>query len=267
MTAQRLRAAIDGEYPRATIATVRTIVGCLAALRAAGAWRVLQPLTRDAHLKAPWHDWLPSPSMPTIAVMVCVWLLTAVLFAIGIRTRMSGPALVLAILATSSLDQQAYSNHLYLMVIMVALLALASPTTGRAPAWPVTVLKLQITVVYLFAAFTKLNQSWLSGQILRRFIGAGLIDPPGLLLSGPWLAVLVVAVELVIAVGLWSNSLRRPAITLGVLMHLAIPLTMSATLQLSVFSGLMVASYVLFATPAVLRQRVPEVSAATATAS
>lgn len=242
----RLRTAIDGEYPTKPVAIARAIVGATAAVRSIVAWGALRDIAVEDHLDAPWAGWLPAPSEVTIGVTVGAWFFTSVLFAAGMRTRLTGAALTVAIVATVALDQQIYSNHVYLMAILVALIAIASPAHGRAPAWPVLVLKLQITVVYVFAALTKVNNDWLSGDILRRVIGTGLVEVPEALLRGPWLAILVVVSELAIAVGLWFVATRPFALAMGVGMHIAIPLTMLGTVQLMVFSSLMLASYFLF---------------------
>lgn len=236
---------VNGSHRVAAVARLRLLVGALASLRAIEAWRLMRPMADDNWLRTPWADWLPEPTTPLLAVGIGSWLAAGLLFAAGVRPRWSGAVLLLAIVGVTALDQQAYGNHVYLLAILVTLVTLASDDAA-APAWPLLLVKVQVSVVYVFAALTKLNDAWLSGGLLRRYVGSGLVDLPDSVTSGGGPAALAIAIELAIAFGLWFGQTRRAAVVLGVGFHLAIALTIGPFLQLVVFSGLMVATYPLF---------------------
>ena len=93
---------------------------------------------------------------------------------LGWRARLTGTILALAVVFVIALDRQTYSNHLYLMAWLTALLVAADAGDGlairterrRVTFWPVILLCLQLTIVYVFSALTKINDSFLSGEVL-----------------------------------------------------------------------------------------------------
>ena len=235
----------------------RIIIGIAAVIRSYVAWRVLSRLAEPEVLKIPYAEWLPEPSLGLAISVVGVWAVAAVLFTIGWRVALSGPILLGAIVITLSLDEQAYSNHLYLMAWLVLLLTLASAGSGINIArqdrlivrWPVFLIMLQASLVYGFSAFTKFNESFLSGSVLASTLGRGVIPFPERLITPQVLSLVaagVVFVELFVAIFLWRRRLRPIAFLLGLALHLSITLLMTDTLELLVFSLEMMAIYPLF---------------------
>ena len=235
----------------------RIIIGTAAAIRAVVAWPVLTKLTETTTLKAPYFDWYPEPTMALVAVVLSVWFVAAVLMTLGWKVGPSGSALLASIVFTLGLDQQAYSNHLYLMAWLVLLLVIADAGAGMTVArqnrpvirWPVIMMMLQASVVYGFAAITKLNEEFLSGRALAGVLHGGLIQFPEGLRTPQFLMPLAVAtvfVELFLAIFLWTPGLRPAAFVLGLGFHVSIVLLMPDTWELLVFTLEMLALYPLF---------------------
>lgn len=235
----------------------RILIGTAALFRAVVAWRVLYRLTDPDVLKTPYAGWLPDPSPTLVISVVVIWVVAAALFTIGWKVAVTGPVLLGMIAITLTLDQQAYSNHLYLMGWLVLLLTLASAGSGinlnredrPIVAWPVFLIMLQASLVYGFSALTKLNESFLSGSVLAGTLGRGILPFPETLRTPQVLSVvaaMAVFVELFIAIFLWRRSLRPAAFLLGLGLHVSIILLMTDTLELFVFAIEMLAIYPLF---------------------
>jgi hypothetical protein len=249
--------ALTTEIDARPVGLARIIIGVAALIRAFVAWRVLYRLTDPEVLRAPVAPWLPEPDLPLVISIIAGWVISAILFTLGWRVSITGPVLLGAIVVTLSLDQQAYSNHLYLMAWLVLLLTLASAGSGvnirrsDSPVvrWPVLLLMIQLSIVYGFSALTKFNESFFSGEVLAGTLGYGLLPFPDSFRT-PFLlsvtAAAVVFVELFIAIFIWRRRFRPAAFLVGLGLHVSITLLMSGTLELLVFSLQMLALYPLF---------------------
>jgi hypothetical protein len=161
------------------------------------------------------------------------------------------------------LDQQTYSNHLYLFFLIMLLLTLADSgaalsvdalRTGKRDyvvGWPILLLKFQVSLVYGFSALAKLTPQFLSGEVLSQTLKqhGWLTFPyswrgPQLLTA---LAVSAIVVEIFIAFGLWKRNLRWVAVLAGVTLHIFIVSMLdSSRLSLGIFALEMLALYPLF---------------------
>lgn len=235
----------------------RTIIGAAAIIRAIVAIPILTKLTEPETLNAPFFDWFPDPTPPLVTGILAVWLIAAILFMIGWRVSFTGPALLAAIVFSLSLDIQAYSNHLYLMAWLVLLLTLADAGAAlsikgiQRPVvrWPVLLLMMQVSVVYGFAAITKLNSEFLSGRVLAGVLNGGIVAFPDALRTREFLGAVAIAavfVELFLAVFLWSPRFRPTAFIFGLGLHATITLFLAHAGELLVFSLEMLALYPLF---------------------
>lgn len=242
--------------PRA-LGLARVIVGFAVLIRSIVVWQVLSRLTRPEVLRAPYLEWVPRPTIAFAIGVVVVWTASSILFTIGWKVQVVGPVLMLTIVGTLALDVQTYSNHLYLMAWLVLLLSIAdsgaglniSRTDRQVVRWPVILLMIQLSIVYGFSALTKLNASFLSGEVLAGTLGTGLMSFPDSLRTPRVLGVvaaLAVLAELFIAVFIWRPRFRGAAFVLGLGLHLSITLFMAQSLQLLVFSLEMLALYPLF---------------------
>lgn len=235
----------------------RILIGVAAIIRAFIALPELLDISRTSIVNTPYASWLPEPSVALAITLVSAWVVAAILFTIGWKVSVSGSALLLSIVSALVLDQQLYGNHLYLLAWLVLLLTIAGAGSGlswrrgdtQVVRWPVLLLMAQLSIVYGFAGLTKLNSSFLSGEVLAGSVGGGLIGFPDALRTPRFLGVmaaLAVFVELFVAVFIWRRRFRPAAFVLGLALHLSITLLMSIPLKLLVFSIEMLALYPLF---------------------
>jgi predicted DCC family thiol-disulfide oxidoreductase YuxK len=205
---------------------------------------------------------LPAVEALTVAVwplLIAIWLAACVAFALGFRTRIAGAAIVALAVVFLSSDQQLYSNHLYLLATVVAILTLAGAGNGfairpsgsdGAARWGRFLLKFQLSVVYGFSALAKLNASYLSGSVMASYLRS---DGP-LAIPHAWrafdamlvLSIVAVLAEVLLAIGLWVPNWRRNAFVLGLGLHLAILVTFDPPLPFLAFGILTLALYVQF---------------------
>ena len=145
------------------------------------------------------------------------------------------------------------------MAWLVLLLTLADAGAGlsvkraQRPVirWPVFLLMMQVSVVYGFAAITKLNTEFLSGRVLAGVLHEGILSFPDVLRTREFLGAVALAavfVELFLAIFLWSPRFRPTAFILGLGLHATMTLFMAPTGELFVFSLEMLALYPLFLT-------------------
>lgn len=257
-----LRRLARAEVPPEPLAYARIGFGIAAILRAIDAIAVLTPLTDPELARFPWFETLPDPTTNLIVGILIVWFGSAVAYTLGVFTRAAGAMLSITIGCSILLDQQAYSNHLYLLALVVGLSVVSHPGAALSidalrvedrrtalPAWPIFLIKVQVTVVYVFAAVTKLNPVFLSGRLLNIQLGKGLVPVPDWLLVPGYLSLLsvfAVCGELLIAIFLWRSRGRHIAVLCGVGLHVSIAMLMAPTLQLIVFGLVMMSSYNLF---------------------
>lgn len=100
----------------------------------------------------------------------------------------------------------------------------ALPPEERGPSYGLRLIALQISVLYFFSSYDKLNPGWLSGERLEAIFGWfywGSDGPDWPWLS--WVALLAgtgtVALELALAVGLWLPRARPWLMPLGLALH------------------------------------------------
>lgn len=224
------------------------LVGAAALLKAAVLAPVLIELRQSEALRFPMASWLPALPGEALVPAFVVWVAAALAFLIGWRTRWAGLALTAVLVAVLLGDQQLYSNHLYLLVTLVGVFTLMA---GEWVARPILLLRLQPTIVYGFAAVTKLTVPYLSGAVLNVYIGDNSIIPfPESLRTAQVmasLALLSIAVEIVLALGLWSSRWCEATIILGVFFHVGIVVMLDTPVDLTVFALLMFALYVVHA--------------------
>jgi predicted DCC family thiol-disulfide oxidoreductase YuxK len=205
---------------------------------------------------------LPAVEAMTVAlwpVLIAAWLAACGAFAHGFRTRVAGAAIVALAIAFLCSDQQLYSNHLYLLTTVVAILTLADAGNGFAVSrhaetdaarWGRFLLRFQLSVVYAFSALAKLNASYLSGSVMASYLRS---EGP-LAVPQAWrsfdamlvLSIVAILAEALLAIGLWLPKWRRTAFVVGLGLHLAILVTFDPPLPFLAFGILTLALYVQF---------------------
>lgn len=253
--------ALVGTVGSRRLGIARIGIGAATLLKLAVLAPMLLALRDPGLLRVPMASWLPPLPGDLVPLVIGIWLVSGVLFTMGWRTRVSGILLSCALLTTLLGDQQLYSNHLYLALTLTALLTVGDAGAAlsadarrrgerpRVPAWPVLLLRAQVTIVYGFAAIAKLNLAFVSGAVLNAQLGWGSILPfPDALRRWEvlsFLALLSILIEAFLALALWFRRTRRAGIIVGVAFHTAIVLGMDPTAELIVFSILMSSLYVL----------------------
>jgi len=98
--------------------------------------------------------------------------------------------------------------------------------------WPILLLKIEISIVYFYAALLKINPQYLSGVMLTTFWPFNqLAVQPGFWSAVPILPILAVAsilTEFFLAVALWVPRLRWLALAVGVGFHMLFYCTVGA---------------------------------------
>lgn len=258
----RLLALVTARAPSRPVAITRIVLGTVILAHAAETWRVLRRLADPSILRLPEWSFMPAPTPALVVALAVLWGVTAITFALGYRTWVSGSLLAGVLAFVLCLDEQTYSNHLYLMTILVGLLTLAdcgaalSLDARRAgarpdvPAWPVTLLKAQLSIVYGFAALAKLNAVYLSGRALARVVPwreiAAVFGMRATVYIVIAASIAAVVTEMLLAVWFWSPRWRAPAVALGILLHGGIVALMPGKFPLALFAGVMFSLYPLF---------------------
>ncbi len=263
MPLNALNQATQQLIPASHLAPARVLVGIAAILKSAMLIGAARDVFSPGGINFPWFSFLPVPSVTAVWAVLAVWVAAAIAFTIGRQARMAGVVLSVCIAIVMFSDRHLYSNHLYLLLLLVALLTAAQLRSQRAsdasdnnraraltPLWPLMLIRVQISVVYFYAAITKLNNDWLIGESVgsslmgtapgQLFIS--LVGRPGAIA----VAAATIVLELWLSFALWTESRVRVAIVLGVLFHVGIVIMMLPRSDLVVFTLLMVAGYTAF---------------------
>lgn len=206
-----------------------------------------------------WEGWSPATNLPW--AWIAVWAMAAAALSAGWHTRVAAVVLAAVMSLVITTDQSLYSNHLYLMVMMALLFAWADAgatwsldarvhdARAYVAGHPVLLLKLQLSAVYLFAALSKLNPSFLSGEVLAGYQRGALVSLPEAwivpAILGP-VAAAAVAAEAFLALGPWTRVLRPVVPVVAVALHVGITLFVAGFVGFVVFGLAMAAIFPLF---------------------
>ena len=220
-------------------------IGLAAAVKALELWPVLDRLAGDPRIVsmplAPW----PPPSRAVVPWLAAAWAGLGLTVAAGKAVPVTGALLAAIVGYVLALDQQTYSNHLYLLSLLSGLLALAHTDRHRAAA--LALLRWQLVVVYAFAAASKINADFLSGRVIAEYL------PPafGALAAGPVPAALAVAAIVTEAFVAWSllrPTWRVAGVIVGVGLHVVCGLAVTQTMAMIAFAVICVSIYPLYFT-------------------
>lgn len=247
--------------PRA-LGVLRITVGMTALLKALELAPVLARFDDSATLRVPYLDGQLAIVDIGSGPLLAAWVVAASLFTVGAWTVAAGAALTIVVGGLVLADQQLYSNHLYLLVLLVGLLTVARAGSAlsvderrgrgqpRVPGWPVDLLRVQISIVYGFAALAKLNAVYLSGTVVAVYLRR---DGP-LAIPAEWrtfepmavLSLLAIMAEAFLAVALWLPRWRRAAFVVGLGLHLTIAIWFDPPVELFIFGLIILPTYLLF---------------------
>jgi hypothetical protein len=279
---QSLRGAIVGHWcafwfsprPAYSLGLVRMAFGLLAVAWTLAALADVRRVFDDGGAAPRYvlrdYQWSVFEIWPSDTALLIGWgllLAAALAMTVGWHSRIAAVLVFVLLYSFERRGIYLYNAGDSLIVIIALVLALSScgaalsldqrrrtgsfwSALSTAP-WPIRLLQVQLTVIYLFAAQAKLgDKTWVDGSAL---FYAWHTDGKWALLSAPeWLsanAVLVNAVtwtailiELSIAVLVWVRRCRPWVLAIGVLMHL----TMMLTLNVGFFSFAMYVLYLAF---------------------
>ena len=234
--------------PARPVRFIRMVIGAICLLRAVEGYRLMSRVLNPQSMRFPVWDALPAFNRTQALILVTLWVIAAIAFTLGWRTGITGLILAAAMGIPLILDQQLYSSHLYLLCLIVLLLTVAEigrPSESSVWRWPILLLQLQLSIVYFFAAITKMNSVYLGGYMLganlRRNMPAIAFNPR--LLSA--MAVASIVIELFLAGAFWVPRLRKSAVVIGILLHLAMIVTLvpEVAAQLAIFAAACIAIY------------------------
>jgi hypothetical protein len=193
----------------------------------------------------PGLDWLaPGRSGYEVAQLLAGYLF--VLVACGVATRVLVP-IVATIYAWLYLGSQLDSYQHHYLVALVLVIASFVPWErpeegGTVRSWALRLLLVQLAIVYLWAAISKMQLQWVNGRTLgAQLTGTmrSLVDHTvGLKVA----SVLVMVVELTLAVTVWLRRTWIVAAPLGIALHVGI---IASKLEIGLFAYLMLGLYVL----------------------
>lgn len=119
------------------------------------------------------------------------------------------------------LDDRLYSNHLYLITLLVVFSSLRGDERLRPLS--LAAIRLQVLLVYLFAALSKLNPLYLSGFRMRQFFtdSSLIVLPHALRVDGVYeaLAAASLAIEVAVLFSLTLARYRRFGLALAAIFH------------------------------------------------
>lgn len=247
----------------AALGRARVVVGVGGMLGALEARGILQDLSAERMLHMPVWSWTAHWPGTICDVLWIAWLIGAAGMTLGLFTRASCLLVALAAFGFVQMDQQFYSNHVYLLALLGLLFLMGDAGAAvscdallggrrRVPAWPIALLKLQLSTVYMYAAISKCNVVYLSGAVLGNNLLHGPLGRfPQLVDSAAWMAgtaMVSVLVEAALATGMWVRRWRDAWVMAGTVFHLGLVVLFPANQRpgLVVFSLEMFGLYLLF---------------------
>ncbi len=189
----------------------------------------------------------PGRALYSVGQLVSAYLF--VLAACGVATRVVLP-IVTAIYAWlyfgSQLDSYQHHYLVFLLLVLACFVpwqrpADAAPAT-QVRSWALRLVMMQLGIVYLWAAISKLNPAWLDGRTLAAQLSPdmrSLINGTVGMTGASWI---VIAVELTLAITVWIRPAWIVAAPLGLALHIGI---MKSGLEIGLFAWLMIGLYVL----------------------
>lgn len=212
----------------------------------------IEPTIRFPYWGFEWLEPLPPTGIHGVFAVNAV---SALIFATGRFYRVALSVFIASFLYLELLDRTNYLNHYYL-VTLLALLLLCMPLSREAlrrgvPQACISVVRVQLTLVYVFAGVAKLRPDWLfEGMPLGIWLPRHSDLPVvGAYMGEAWVALMMswigAAFDLFVAFFLWTKRFRRFAYAVVVVFH-----ALTAYLfPIGVFPWLMILSASVFFAP------------------
>lgn len=250
---------IPESVPAQPLAVFRIVVGLVATAK--GLEFVPKTLFyADPH---PLYDFLPDLPRIVWTVLALPLIASGIMLVLGLGARVA--ALAAGALAMAFLfGAYNYYHHIYMIGTVALMLALTDSDAalslrsrrgmGRDRVWapPVYLLRSMISIVYIYAAISKMNFDFLSGNELALLGFKSMIVPDSLRVMPLLMAMAfgAIASELFIGIGLWARRTRPFAVAVGVFLHVNMIAYISpvfvAAADLTLFAAVMITGYGLF---------------------
>jgi hypothetical protein len=108
--------------------------------------------------------WVDEPSPALAYGLLVVLALACLTLAAGVRVRLSAALAFVCFTWVELVDLSYYLNHYYFLSCLLALFVVLPPAPevdGRVRAWQLTLTRVQIGMVYVYAGLAKLEPDWL----------------------------------------------------------------------------------------------------------
>lgn len=190
----------------------------------------------------------PSRISYGIAELVNAWLFTLAAFGVATRWVIPAAAAIYAWLYFGS-QLDSYQHHYLLsMILLVAcFVPWQRPPDGapRVRTWALRLILVELGIMYLWAAVSKMNGAWTNGTALATQIIGPMRHMIDSTVGVPFASKLVILVELSLAALVWQPRFAAVIAPLGILFHVGI---LFSGLEIGLFAWLMIALY-LFVIP------------------
>jgi vitamin K-dependent gamma-carboxylase len=108
--------------------------------------------------------WVSEPAPWLAYALFVVLAASGLALAAGLATRISAAAALLSFAWIELIDLTYYLNHYYFLTCLLATFVLVAPRPegdARVPAWKLTLVRVQVGMVYVYAGIAKLGSDWL----------------------------------------------------------------------------------------------------------
>jgi hypothetical protein len=187
----------------------------------------------------------PSRVTYTLGELVNAYLFATIAFGIGTRAAVPIAAAIYSYLYFGS-QLDSYQHH-YLVALVLWLCCFVpwerpAGATAATPirSWALRLVLVQIAIMYLWAAISKMSPAWWDGATLGQQITGPLRKLIDATLGIRATSRLVIPTELVLAATIWLKPAWRFAAPLGIAFHLGI---VASGLEIGLFAWLMIAMY------------------------
>lgn len=215
-------------------------------------------------------EWLQPLPGPGMYYYYAIMALCGIAIAVGFYYRLSLSAFTILWTLTYWMQKSHYNNHYYLLILL-CLFMLIVPAHGYAsldakrknavvgmtcPRWCLSIFKIQLWIVFTYAALNKLYPGWLEGDfIFITFAGKRNYPIIGDFLQAEVVQTLVVYGGILFDLSILYLLLWKRTRWLAFILSLVFNLFNSAVFQIGVFPYLMIGMCVLFFEPETIRSR------------
>jgi hypothetical protein len=234
------------------VAVLRVLVGAIVVRHL---WPELGASTLPVdRFHVPWWSWLPEPSHTEYRMLLYGGVAAGSCMVVGVASRLATVTAFSVVTYLLVVDMTGFAHNRGFLVWVLFGLSLL-PARPQGYLWPVVLLRIVVSSVYLTSASTKLaDPDWRGGLVLwdrvvryEQHIPFGGWVHDVLTSRGTYVALApaAIAVELFIGIGLWRSRVRLAAIWVAIVFHASIEV--AANVQ--TFSYTAIAALLIWVTP------------------